>query len=228
MDIETLIKEGTYHRNYRKKSFEASLNPAIAFALNHLAGLDEGDRILDPCCGTGTILIERQLLKLALCIGVDINPKYLEYAKENAQVAGLPVILNKVNKFAPSALKDLSRMREHSNELRDSSASPQNDIILLHGDITTKKFSDNYFTKIISNLPYGIHTGSREQNRKLYQFLAQSSEKWLKIGGKIILLTSAKKLLWNAFATQQNLRFISETPIQIGHFHPSIFIYQKI
>ena len=41
--------------------------------------------------------------------------------------------------------------------------------------IPLSKFPNNYFTKIISNLPYGIHSGSREKNKELYKFLADKA-----------------------------------------------------
>src|SRR5687767_7101984 len=93
MDIQQIIQQSTYPRDYLKCTTASSLNPAIAYALNYLAGFDEGDRILDPCCGTGTVLIERLLIKPATCIGVDINPQTLECAKENIQAANVQVEL---------------------------------------------------------------------------------------------------------------------------------------
>jgi tRNA (guanine6-N2)-methyltransferase len=192
MDIKKLIADGTFPRNYRKNTTPASINPAIAFAMNQIAGLDENDRILDPCCGTATFLIERLLVKTALCTGVDIDPRQLENAKENLKLASLPVQ------------------------------------ILIHGDITEKKFPEGYFTKIISNLPYGLHSGSREKNVKLYHFLADNSSTWLKKGGKAILLTSSKKLLKNSFDFNKKMRLIEEIEIPEDTLKRAIFIFEKV
>lgn len=199
MDIDEIIKKGTFPRDYRKCTTSSSLNPAIAYAMNILGGLEEKDKVLDPCCGSGTILIERQLLKPSICIGVDIDPKALDYAKQNIQalLTRHPVLVS-------------------------------GSIELKHGGIQEKKFPERYFTKIISNLPYGIHSGSREKNIKLYHFLAEACEKWLKKDGKAVFLTSSKKLLWNAFADKKSLKFIEEIPVKIGKLDASIFIYQKI
>lgn len=191
MDIYDLIKSGTFDRNYRQCSLPVSLNPAIAFALNHIAGLDGNDRILDPFCGAGIILIERQLLKPAICVGVDIDPRALDCAKQNIENAGVTIELK-------------------------------------HGDIKEKKFPDNYFTKIISNLPYGIHSGSREENLKLYRFLAEGSIKWLKVGGKAALLTSSKNLLRNSFAKNSSWFLEEEMPFKSGGLDLTIFVYLKI
>lgn len=191
MDIDRLITGGTFERNYRKNSTTSSLNPAIAFTLNHIAGLDDKDRVLDPCCGTGTILIERQLLKPAICIGVDINPRVLELAKQNIQAASVEVTLK-------------------------------------HGSIYDQKFPEGYFTKIISNLPYGIHSGSRKENIKLYRFLADKSINWLKKGGKAVFITNAKALLKNAFFYNNSWQLLSENPLKVGGLNLSVFIFQKL
>lgn len=191
MNVDQLIKQGTFERHYRKCTTQSSLNPAIAFTMNILTGLDKNDRILDPCCGSATILIERQLLKPATCIGVDLDPRALDCARENIDAAKVEVELK-------------------------------------HGDIKEKKFSDNYFTKIISNLPFGIHTGSRKQNIGLYQFLADGAIRWLKSGGKAIFLTNSKSLLRNAFAHNPAWELVSEIPLETGGLHLVIFIYQKL
>jgi tRNA (guanine6-N2)-methyltransferase len=210
MNINELVKEGTFDRSYRKKTFEASLNPAIAFALNKLAGLDDEDRILDPCCGTATILIERQLLKPAICIGVDINPKYLEMAKENIEAAHLPVTAG----------------TERTPESKDPGQARMT--ILKHGDITGKKFPDNYFTKIISNLPFGIHSGSREKNKQLYKFLADKAVRWLKPGGTAVFITNAKSLLRDIFAHNPTWELLEEIPLEVSNLKLSIFIFRKL
>lgn len=186
------IKIEPFARSYRVCSNQSSLNPAIALKLNELAGLDENDRILDPCCGTATILIERQLIKPCFCIGVDIDPRILDCAKKNIKLASVKYINIK------------------------------------HADIKQIKFPERKFTKIISNLPYGIHSGSRQQNIELYRYLAQMSEKWLATGGKVVFLTTAKTILWNAFADIKLMKFVSETPLQIHGLNPSVYIYEKI
>lgn len=204
MNLTKLVSQGTFQRTYRKNTTQASINPALAYAMNQLAGLDENDRILDPCCGTGTILIERLLLKPALCVGVDIDPRQIENAKENITEAKL--------------------------DWQDSGQAgmTEDKITLLHGSITEKKFPEGFFTKIISNLPYGLHSGSREKNVKLYHFLADISSTWLKKGGKIILLTSSKKLLKNSFDFNRKMKLIEEIEVPNDTLERSIFVYQKI
>ncbi len=76
---------------YRKHAIAASIHPALAAMLMQLAKpyLKEDARILDPFCGVGTMLIERDI-----CVpahekyGVDIFGDAIRMARENAAAAG--------------------------------------------------------------------------------------------------------------------------------------------
>lgn len=77
---------------YRVNALPASILPANAAALMRFAApyLNEGARVLDPCCGSGTLLFERERLfgkPPASLTGVDIAHKAVDMARENA-VAG--------------------------------------------------------------------------------------------------------------------------------------------
>ncbi len=61
---------------------EISISPSLARLLINLTGLREKGKILDPFCGTGTILLEA--LKMGIdCIGVDKNPKHVFITLKN-------------------------------------------------------------------------------------------------------------------------------------------------
>ncbi len=159
--------------------------------MNVLSQPGKKDKVLDPFCGSGTILTERQLLKPCICVGVDIDPRALRCAEKNVRAAGVEV------------------------ELR-------------RGDITTKKFPEGYFTKIISNLPYGIHSGSRGKNIRLYQFMADKMVNWLRVSGSAIFVTNAKALLRNTFSHNPSWELVSETPLQISGLNLSVFIFRRL
>ena len=72
---------------YRVGALPASIHPATAAAVLRYARayLKEGARVLDPCCGSGTLLIERgKLTETAALTGVDIAHKAIGIARENA------------------------------------------------------------------------------------------------------------------------------------------------
>ena len=76
---------------YRKNAIAMSIHPATAAMLMYLAKpyLKENAQILDPCCGVGTMLIERDILVPAReKYGIDIFGDAIDMARENAALAG--------------------------------------------------------------------------------------------------------------------------------------------
>lgn len=83
---------------YRVKSLPASISPVTAAAvLRHVEMyLGSGARVLDPCCGSGTMLIERQkLMPCSLLEGVDISGEAIDFARENGEAAGCDLSLTR-------------------------------------------------------------------------------------------------------------------------------------
>lgn len=80
--------------SYRKQSVAASIHPSSAALLMRLAKpyLKEYAQVLDPFCGVGTMLIERDLLVPAGDMyGTDIYGEAILKARENALAAGRAV-----------------------------------------------------------------------------------------------------------------------------------------
>jgi SAM-dependent methyltransferase len=63
-------------------SAEISTSPKICRTLLNLAGARTGDTILDPFCGTGTLLMEAAMLGMK-CMGVDIDGDQVQGARSN-------------------------------------------------------------------------------------------------------------------------------------------------
>ncbi len=79
-----------HERNYRAFVHPAALRPTVAYALLRIAGVKEGDVILDPMCGSGTILIEAALsFERVKLYGMDINPDFIDGARRSALMAGV-------------------------------------------------------------------------------------------------------------------------------------------
>jgi len=81
-----------HRRAYRVASRPGSLHPPLARALALLAGLRPGALVVDPCCGTGTVLVEAKLA----CGGVrargfDLDRGALAVACRNAGRARVQV-----------------------------------------------------------------------------------------------------------------------------------------
>lgn len=79
-----------HERSYKVVERPGSLKPPVAAALLHLANVEAGQTLLDPCCGSGTILVEAALMGAAVQ-GGDIDAAAVEAARANAQAAGTAV-----------------------------------------------------------------------------------------------------------------------------------------
>lgn len=75
---------------YRQRDVGAAIDPVIAACLARLVRTPGGGTVLDPTCGSATLLIERALLggRLRL-IGLDISPTAVAAARANVKAAGL-------------------------------------------------------------------------------------------------------------------------------------------
>lgn len=75
---------------YRKYSISTSIHPSMAALLAELAKpwLKENAQVLDPFCGVGTMLIERnQLVKAGKMYGLDIFGEAIEKARVNTELS---------------------------------------------------------------------------------------------------------------------------------------------
>jgi 23S rRNA G2445 N2-methylase RlmL len=78
------------HRNYKLEHTPASLRPTVAATMGLLSEPSAQDRVLDPLCGAGTLLIERALLGPSQSVsGGDIRAEVVEMARRNATSAGV-------------------------------------------------------------------------------------------------------------------------------------------
>lgn len=79
---------------YRRQFSAASISPVNAALIMQLAGdyLKENAQVLDPCCGVGTMLIERNYFRSADPLyGVDISGEAIQKARENSERARMPI-----------------------------------------------------------------------------------------------------------------------------------------
>ena len=137
------------------------MHHAVSFGLGRLVRLQPGDRCLDPCCGTGSILIEmREHWPTSSYLGVDVDESQLALAKANADAA-------------------LAR-RPRGGAL-----------VLLHASCAAMPLQRASVDAIVSDLPFGVQHGSVEANRALFPRLLKEVGRVLDPSrGRAALLTS--------------------------------------
>jgi 23S rRNA G2445 N2-methylase RlmL len=93
-------------RKYRTDERAGSLRPTIAAALVVLGRPGPIDYVVDPMCGSGTILIERALSGAAAEIhGNDIDSAAVELAKESAAAAKVKIPVTRLDAMSEGFLK---------------------------------------------------------------------------------------------------------------------------
>lgn len=76
----------THHRReYKKRTTPASLQGNIAYTLAKIAKTQPNDVILDPFCGSGTIITEASKFYPQKLVGVDKNPIAIEISNRNSK-----------------------------------------------------------------------------------------------------------------------------------------------
>jgi tRNA (guanine6-N2)-methyltransferase len=83
-----LAQRPLHERSYKQTHRAGSLKPSVAAAMVMLADMQLGMRLLDPCCGTGTILIEAAL-QGAVAQGGDNDADAVAAARANIEAAGV-------------------------------------------------------------------------------------------------------------------------------------------
>ncbi|MBB5911977.1 23S rRNA G2445 N2-methylase RlmL [Nocardia transvalensis] len=74
-----------HRRSYKRRTIPGTLHPPLAAAMARLAEIRSGERVLDPCCGAGTLLIEAaHLCPDASYRGLDRDPEAVRAARANA------------------------------------------------------------------------------------------------------------------------------------------------
>jgi 23S rRNA G2445 N2-methylase RlmL len=81
-------KTALHDRWYQQVHLPGALKPSVAAALVLLAQANAMTSVLDPCCGSGTILIEAAFQGAVAC-GGDRNPLAVAAAQSNALAAGV-------------------------------------------------------------------------------------------------------------------------------------------
>jgi 23S rRNA G2445 N2-methylase RlmL len=134
---------------YRVSDVGASINPVVGACLARLVRRGDRSIVLDPTCGSGTLLIERALLDSATMLaGIDISPTAIGAATGNIIAAGLA-----------------ARIAVRQGDGGDAAAWPDrcDEVIanLPFGMRTEDRNLDGLYRRIVGNIARTLNPGGR-------------------------------------------------------------------
>lgn len=181
---------------YRKQSIAASIHPAGAAGLVQMAKpfVKEHAIVMDPCCGSGTLLLERAALqkrKPSVLFGSDLSLEALKAAGENFKA-------DKEN------LKGV-KVQLIKKDMLDLSHSVKVD-------------------ELYANLPFGNRVGSHKENVILYKGLFDRLPQWIKQGGIAVLYSMEGKLLYQEAKRHPEMEVLLLKRVEAGGLEPTVMI----
>ncbi|MDD5476509.1 MAG: class I SAM-dependent RNA methyltransferase [Syntrophales bacterium] len=194
---------GLHRRGYRGQFGEAPLKETLAAALVLLSFWNKDRLLIDPMCGSGTILIEAAMIGRNMAPGLKrefaserwpaIDKKAWEKARYSAQVAMEPD--RKLQIFG----YDLDEKSIQACRINAVNAGVDDDIVFERKDVKDL-WIDKQYGIIISNPPYGIRISQFSEINEIYISLHKTFKK--KKGWSIYILT-ADEMFPNYFKRAQ-------------------------
>lgn len=185
---------GLHKRGYRTGTGEAPMRENLAAALVMLSSWKKDKLLIDPMCGSGTILIEAAMIARNIAPG--LNRKFASEYWTNidkkywvdARVAAEKVIKRseKLNIFG----YDIDPERIKDSLANAKNAGVGKDIVFEEKNIKDLRI-DKPSGVVISNPPYGEKMGTLKELTKLYVLIHNMFRK--KLGWAIFIITADKR-----------------------------------
>lgn len=215
--------EGLYKRGYRADANDAPIKETLAAALVELARVRPNYFVVDPMCGSGTILIESAMKALKISPGLNRN-----FAAE--KWSQIPDSVWKEERDNASALinRDCNfkaigyDIDNNALEIAKSNAElagVADRISFKHRDINDFTFDNDYETVIV-NPPYGERLLDVDEAEKLYKIMG---ERFIRDKGKSYTIISPDDDFEKVFGRKADKR----RKIYNGMLNCQVYMYFK-
>ncbi len=196
-----LTRKALSYRHDRTYRPRVSLKPNVAYACLRLARLGPGtERLLDPFCGSGTILMEAaDLLPGTELWGSDWSQRAVAGARANLEGAGLE----------GAGLKDRFRLQA--------------------GDARTlaELYPPASCDALVTNPPYGARLGRDIAFPRFYRDFLEQATAVLRPGGRLVVLVRKRGAFNVAAQRTPGLRIRHVQIIETSRVFPGIFVLQR-
>jgi putative N6-adenine-specific DNA methylase len=197
-DIATLTLDtsgqGLNRRGYRKQAGMASLKETMAAALVLLSVYEKDRLLIDPMCGSGTILIEAAMIarniapNLHTIFASEEWPTIPRHAWEQAREQARQAMdrNGELHLFG----YDIDPEMVRASKANAKAAGVHRDITFEQKDVK-ELWIDQQYGMVISNPPYGMKVGDFQEMNQIYIALNKMFRK--KTGWSVYILTGDKK-----------------------------------
>lgn len=223
-DIATLTIDtsgsGLNRRGYRQRSGEAALKETLAAALVQLSFWNKERLLIDPMCGSGTILIEAALIGRNIAPGLNRHfaserwPAIPQRAWDEARRSAKEVIDKKPQLQICGYDNDPAVIEAGKANARKAGVGT--DILFEQKDIKDL-WIDQQYGILISNPPYGIKLGEYKELNEIYMCLHKTFKK--KSGWSVYVLTADKKFPdYFKRAKPNKVRKLFNGPLEVNYY----------
>ncbi|MEK6221176.1 MAG: class I SAM-dependent RNA methyltransferase [Chloroflexota bacterium] len=223
-DIATLTINtsgpGLNRRGYRKQAGRAPLKETMAAGLVLLSFWNKDRLLLDPMCGSGTILIEAAMIGKNIAPGLNRKFASEDWPTIPAQAWGDAKRAAKEAILIDQELNILGYdIDAHSIEdcyANAKAAGVGDDITFSEKDIK-ELWIDQQYGVLVSNPPYGIKLGDLQELNQIYISFHKTFKK--KSGWSVYILTADKKFPdYFKRAKPDRVRKLFNGPIEVNYY----------
>jgi putative N6-adenine-specific DNA methylase len=211
---------GLHRRGYRLQAGQAALKETLAAALVQLSFWNSERLLIDPMCGSGTILIEAALQGRRIAPGLNREFASEEWptipinAWHTARKAAKSEILPAGN--MPIFGYDVDKEMVTASKANAKKAGVGRDIVFEQKDIRDL-WIDQQYGLIISNPPYGMKLADLQELNQLYISIHKTFRK--KSGWSLYILTADKKFPdYFKRSRPDRVRKLYNGPIEVNYY----------
>lgn len=212
--IDMTGDEGLHKRKYRIYQHPAPLNPTIAASLIYLAGWNHEWSLLDPFCGSGTILFEAGMIAR--------NTPITKFRRDFAFLKFFSELPEIEEREVELKLYGVEKFKKHLKGAEIISDYVGIRPILIQGYAERVQEYFDEIDYVVTNPPYGLRIGRKDIIAKLYSSFLESVSRILK--RRMVVITKERSV-FEKYASD-HFKLIIEYEAKYGDLPVGIYLVE--